>query len=186
MSKLTVFNFTTLNGYFQGPNHDLGWHHKGGETADFAIEHLGHDATLWFGRVTYQMMASYWPTPMAQEHDAAMAHGMNVADKVVFSRTLRELSWSHSRLAEGTLQDEVRQLKRGDKAACVLGSGSLVTQLAEADLVDEYLFMIDPVALGEGTPSFKGLRRTLELELTASRVFANGAVLLTYRSRKAG
>lgn len=186
MSKLSVFNFTTLNGYFEGPDHDLGWHHKGGETADFAVDHLRHDATLWFGRVTYQMMASYWPTPMAKEHDAAMAAGMNDAEKVVFSRTLRELSWGHARLAEGTLQDEVRLLKRGGKDACVLGSGSLVTQLAEADLVDEYLFMIDPVALGEGTPSFKGLRRTLELELTASRVFANGAVLLTYRSRKAG
>jgi dihydrofolate reductase len=181
MSKLTVFNFTTLNGYFEGPNHDLGWHHKGGEPADFAVDMLGNDGTLLFGRVTYQMMASYWPTPLASEHDAEMAKGMNAADKVVFSRTLRAPEWHNSRLATGTLHDEVLQLKQRDKDACVLGSGSLVTQLAEANLVDEYSFMIDPVALGEGTPLFKGLRRTLDLKLTASRVFANGAVLLTYR-----
>ena len=185
MGKLNVFNFTTLNGYFEGPGRDLSWHSHGGAQADYAIDMLDNDGTLLFGRVTYEQMASYWPTPIALEQNAAMAQGMNAADKVVFSRTLRELRWPNSRLAEGNLEQAVARLKQGNKDLCLLGSGSILTQLAQADLIDEYSFMIDPVLLGAGTPVCQGLERKLDLTLCASKVFDNGIVLLTYRPKRA-
>ena len=182
MRKLTIFNFVTLDGYYKGPKEDISWHRHGEEENKYAAGNLKSGGTLLFGRVTYEMMASYWPTQVAIKNDPAVAEGMNKADKIVFSRTLKKAEWNNTRLVKDNLVEEVRKMKQQPgKDMAVLGSGSIVAQLAQAGLVDEYQIMVDPVALGEGTSIFKGLKHKLDLQLTSTKKFKSGVVLLCYR-----
>jgi dihydrofolate reductase len=182
MGRLGAFTFVTLNGYFAGPNGDISWHRHGAEENAYAAEALKSGNTLLFGRVTYEMMASYWPTAVATENDPTVAEGMNRADKIVFSRTLKNAAWSNTRLVKGDIGEEIRKLKQvPGRNMTLLGSGSVLTQLAELGLIDEYQVMVDPVALGAGTPVFKGIKQTLNLKLTATKAFKSGVVLLSYQ-----
>ena len=182
MNKLTVFNFVTLNGYFQGPNRDLSWHRHGQEESEYAVEGLKSGSTLLFGRITYEQMAGFWPTPDAIRNAKVVAEGMNKADKIVFSRTLKKAAWNNTRLVKDNMVEEIKRLKQiPGKGLTVLGSGSILIQLGEAGLIDEYQFMIDPVLLGDGTPIFKNIRHRLDLKLTLTRNFKSGAVLLCYQ-----
>jgi dihydrofolate reductase len=183
MRKLIVFNFVTLDGYFEGPKKgDISWHRHGAEENAYAAEGLKSGSTLLFGRVTYEMMASYWPTPAAIKNDPIVAAGMNKADKIVFSRTLKKAEWNNTRLVKDNIVEEVRKMKRmPGKDMTVLGSGSIVTQLAEQGLIDEYQIMVDPVVIGDGTPIFKGIKHKLDLKLTRTRTFQSGVVLLCYQ-----
>lgn len=180
MGKLSVFNFVTLNGYFEGPNRDISWHVHGGEENSYAAERLKAGNMLLFGRVTYEMMASYWPTPMALKNDPTVAQRMNSADKIVFSRTLKKAEWSNTRLVKDNIVEEIKKLKKAGKDMTVLGSGSIVTLFADHDLVDQYQIMVDPLALGAGTPLFKNMKQKLVLQLKETRSFESGVVLLTY------
>jgi dihydrofolate reductase len=94
---------------------------------------LASGDTLLFGRVTYEMMAAFWPTPDAAKYDPLVAEEMNKADKIVFSRTLKKAAWNNS----------------------------IITQLADQGLIDEYQIMLDPVAIGGGSAIFKGLKTNL-------------------------
>lgn len=183
MGKLTVFNFITLNGFYKGDNEDISWHQHGGEEAEYSEESLQSESTLLFGRVTYQMMESFWSTPIAAEAFPKVAQGMNQAEKIVFSTTLKKVKWNNSRLVKGNLIDEIKKLKKGKKLT-LLGSGTILTQLAEVNLVDEYQLMIDPVVIGVGTPAFKNIKHNLSLKLKATRAFKSGVVLLTYHPSK--
>lgn len=180
MSKLTVFNFITLNGYFKGPNEDISWHKHGHQENEFAAESLKAGNLLLFGRVTYDMMASYWPTAMAKENDPGVADGMNSAEKIVFSRTLKKPEWENTRIIKDNILEEIKKLKQAGKNMTLLGSGTIVTQFAEQGLIDEYQIMVDPVVIADGTPIFKNINRKLELKLTNSRSFKSGVVLLSY------
>lgn len=183
MGRLIAYNFTTLNGYFKGPDNDISWHRHEQEEGEFASDNLRAKATLLFGRVTYEMMASWWPTPMALESMPDVAKGMNESEKIVFSNTLETAEWENTTLIKDNLIEAVRKLKADpDRVMTILGSGSIIAQLAEANLIDEYQFMIDPVALGEGTPSFQGLSHKLDLKFIDSRVFKSGVVLLSYEA----
>jgi dihydrofolate reductase len=182
MGKLSVFNFITLNGYFKGPNGDISWHRHGREENEYSVESLASGSTLLFGRVTYEMMAGYWPTPQAIKDNPAVARGMNEADKIVFSRTLKKAEWNNTRLVRDNMVEEIEKMKEiQGKGMTILGSGSILTQFADEGLIDEYQFMVDPVVLGEGTPIMKGLKRTLDLKLAWTRTFKSGVVLLCYR-----
>lgn len=184
MGKLTVFNFISLNGFYKGDNEDISWHKHGGEESAYSEENLQSGSILLFGRVTYQMMENYWPTPMAAEAFPKVAEGMNQAVKIVFSKTLKKVKWNNSRLVKDLII-EVKKLKKvPGKKLTLLGSGSILAQLAEENLIDEYQFMIDPVAIGKGTPAFKNIKHNLTLKLKATKVFKSGVVLLTYRPSK--
>ena len=182
MGKLSVFNFLTLNDYYEGKDKgDISWHthQPGGEEGEYAAEGAGSGSTLIFGRVTYEMMAGWWPTPMAIETMPDIAKGMNESEKIVFSRTLTKADWQNTRIVKDDIGGEIRKLKK-NKDLTILGSGSIVTQLAELGLIDVYQFMIDPVALGAGNAIFNGMKKKLDLKLTDSRIFKSGVVLLTY------
>jgi dihydrofolate reductase len=183
--KLSAFIFITLDGYFEGPGKgDVSWHRHGPEENAYALEGLKSGSALLFGRVTYDMMAGYWPTPLAMKNDPVVAEAMNRADKIVFSRTLDKAAWSGTTVVTGDLGEEVRKLKRArGKDMTLLGSGSVLTQLAEQGLVDEYQIMVDPVILGSGSKIFGGLGRKLDLDLESTRTFKSGVVLLGYRPR---
>ncbi len=181
MRLLNVFDFLSLNGFYKGPNGDISWNRHSEEEAEFSREGASSGSTLLFGRVTYEMMASFWPTAAAQKMDPVVANGMNATEKIVFSRTMKNATWSNTRIVSGDIVAEVRKMKEGPgKGMTILGSGSIVTQFAAAGLIDQFQFMIYPVAIGAGTSVFSGIPAPLKLKLTASRVFKSGAVLLTY------
>jgi|SRR6185437_2617626 len=185
MGKLNAFIFMTLDGYFEGPaKGDISWHRHGLEESDFAIDMLQSGNTLLFGRITYGHMASYWPTPDAIKNAPALANGMNEAEKIVFSQTMKKAEWNNTRLIKDNIADEIKKLKQSGKNMTILGSGSILTQLADHGLIDEYQFMVDPVAIGEGNSIFKGVKRRLNLELSATRTFKSGVVLLSYYPMK--
>jgi dihydrofolate reductase len=183
MGKLTVFNFISLDGYFEGPeNGDISWHRHGEEEAEYSAEMLKSANTLLFGRITYELMAGYWPTESVIENDPVIAKCMNEAEKIVFSRTLKKAGWNNTKLLKDNIVDEIKKLKQAPgKDMIMLGSGSIMTWFADEGLTDEYRFMINPVAIGNGTPLFKGLHHRLELKLTKTRSFKNGNILLCYQ-----
>jgi dihydrofolate reductase len=126
-------------------------------------------------------MAGFWPTPEAIKTDPIVAAGMNKSEKIVFSRTLQKADWNNTRLVKDDMLGEVRRLKQGaGKELTVLGSGSIVAQLAEEGLIDEYEILLNPVVLGKGKTMFEGLKKRLALKLVSTRTFGNGNVLLTY------
>ena len=182
MRKLTVFNFITLNGFYKGKNEDISWHKHGEEESAFAAEGSKSGSVLLFGRVTYQMMESYWPTQMAKQNSPEVAEGMNQSEKIVFSKTLKNTNWDNSRIVRTNPVEEVKRMKKENGSdMTVLGSGTIVTQLAENNLIDTYMLMVDPVVLGEGTPIFQGIKRQPDLKLMDTRKFKSGVVLLTYQ-----
>lgn len=187
MRKLQVFNLVTLDGYFTGENGDISWHRLDDEFQGLARAAAGSGSTLLFGRITYQLMASYWPTPAGLQDDPVVAAGMNASEKLVFSRTLDRVDWHHARLVKGELLEEVKKLKAGTgPALTLLGSGSIVAQLAAAELIDEYQLLLNPVALGEGRTLFEGIGKRLDFKLTGSCSFGNGNLLLCYEPVRKG
>ena len=185
MRKVFLFNMITLDGFFEGPNQDISWHHVDDEFNEFAIEQLNEIGTLLFGRVTYQGMASYWPTEFAIKDDSIVAGLMNSLPKIVFSRTLDKAEWNNSRLVKENAAEEVFKLKQQPgKDIAIFGSSDLAVTLAENDLIDEYRVIVNPVFLGHGTPLLKGIKDKLNLKLLKARPFKSGNVLLYYAPEK--
>jgi dihydrofolate reductase len=188
MAKLTVFNSITIDGYFSGPNGDLSWAYDAPQDAEwreFVSGNAGGGGALLFGRVTYEMMASFWPTPAAAQQMPAVADGMNRAPKFVFSKTLKKAGWQNTTVLSGDLSADVKKLKKqatGD--ITVLGSGSLVAQLAQAGLVDAYQFVVIPVVLGAGRTMFERVTAKPKLRVTRTRTFGNGNVVWWYDAAK--
>jgi dihydrofolate reductase len=183
MQKLIVFNHVSLDGYFVDANHGMSWAKAEANDAEwnaFVAGNAKGDGTLVFGRVTYEMMASYWPTPIADQHNPVVAKRMNEMPKVVFSRTLDNAAWQNTRLMKGDIATEVRKLKQdAGGGMAILGSGTIVAQLAQAGLIDEYQVVINPIILGKGRTMFEGAK--LNLKLMKSRAFGNGNVVLWYQ-----
>ena len=177
---LDVFNFITLNGFYKGPGGDISWHKHDEEGGKMSEENLKSNNILLFGRVTYEMMGGFWPSPKAYEMFPEVAKGMNNAEKIVFSRTMEKAEWKNTRLIRDNIVDEIKAMKLQGKDMTILGSGRIVTMFAEHGLIDGYQFMVDPVAIGEGTPIFKGIRHHLDLKLTDTKALKNGSVLLSY------
>jgi dihydrofolate reductase len=184
MRKLMVFNHVSLDGYFVDAQGSMQWakaHGADAEWNEFVAGNAGGDGTLVFGRVTYEMMASFWPTPMADKHDPVVAKRMNDLKKVVFSRTLQQATWKNTKLVKGDLAGEVRKMKNEPgEGLVILGSGTIVAQLAAAKLIDEFQVVVNPVILGAGRTMFDGVKEKLNLKLTKSRAFGNGNVVVSY------
>jgi dihydrofolate reductase len=181
VNKLSAFNFITLNGFLHDQGGDISWHRHGAEENQYAAESLQAGNTLLFGRKTYDMMASYWPTPMARQNDPNVAEGMNNADKIVISTTLKKAEWKNTKIISANVVEELKRLKElpGNNIT-LLGSGSILTLLSENGLIDEYQIMIDPVAIGKGTPIFHEIKQPLNLKLSDVKAFKSGVVLLSY------
>jgi dihydrofolate reductase len=184
MGRLSMFNLVSLDGFFAGPGGEIDWFRTDDEFERFAIEHTGRAQHLLFGRVTYELMASYWPTAEATAAEPEIAQLMNSLPKTVFSHTLREVTWENTRLVSDNAADVVARLKREtDGEIYLFGSADLAATLTEAGLFDEYRLILNPVVLGRGRPLFKD-ERPLDLRLLHERRFGNGNVLLTYEPLK--
>ncbi len=136
-----------------------------------------------FGHTTYEMMKSYWPTPDAIKNDPGMAEVVNNNPKIVFSKTLESAeegpNWKNIRILNEMRPEEILKLKEKEDIT-IIGSGTIVQQLANLDLIDEYGLVVVPVILGAGKPLFKDVKKT-KLKLLEARAFKNGVVVLKYR-----
>lgn len=186
MRKLIVFNMVSLDGYFVDANGDMSWAHKNDEEWNaFVAGNAKSGGELVFGRVTYDLMASYWPTPVAVQNNPVVAGQMNSLPKVVFSRTLAKASWSNTRLVKDGLATEIRTMKKEPgKNMVIFGSGSIVSQLAQEGLIDEYQIVVNPIVLGKGRTMFDGVKAKIALKLTRTRTFGNGNIFLCYDSTR--
>ncbi|MGE5123750.1 MAG: dihydrofolate reductase family protein [Acidobacteriaceae bacterium] len=183
MRKIYMFNRTSIDGFFADLSGNIDW-----SIPDPAVDHDIHQMmsldSILFGRLTYQMFESYWPMvardPNAPAGARAMANELDTMNKVVFSRTLSQVTWENSRLVNGHLVEEVKRLKRGQgRDLVIFGSGSIVQQLACEDLIDEYLILVTPVILGVGKSLFHGVDHA-SFKLAESRTYSSGNVLLHY------
>jgi dihydrofolate reductase len=127
------------------------------------------------------MMASFWPTEAAIKNMAVVAKKMNEAQKIVFSRTMSKADWQNTRVVKNNLAEDVKKMKNETGADMVIfGSGTIVAQLTDARLIDEYQLVIHPLVLGGGRTMFDGIKNRLDLKRTTTRNFSNGNVLLSY------
>ena len=185
MPRVNMFNNISLDGYFVDANGDMSWAHAGGDDAEmreFTSKNAAGGGALVFGRVTYEMMKAFWPTPMAAQMMPEVAKGMNAARKYVFSRSLKNSDWTNTVILDGDPAAEIARLKQGaDTGLTILGSGSIVKQLAGAGLIDDFQLMLNPVVLGGGRTLFDGVPGRPSLTLENSRTFKNGKVFLHYR-----
>jgi len=180
--KLKVFDSISLDGYFTDNHGDIGWAHESDDEWNKFVEgNASGGGELVFGRVTYDMMSSFWPTSAAAEQFPVVAKQMNERPKVVFSRSMKEATWNNTRVFDGDLVENIKKLKneKGD-GLVILGSGTIVAQLAPYGLIDEYQFAVLPVVLGSGRTMFEGVDDKLDLKLTKSRPFKNGNVFSCY------
>ncbi len=184
MRKLSVFNNVSLDGYFASVNGDISWLkdiEMDTEFRAFVEGNASGGGVLLFGRITYELMANYWPTPFAAQNNPILAKHMNARPKVVFSRTLDKADWNNTLLVKSDLVEEIRRMKNEPgEGLVILGSGRIVAQLAQEGLVDEYQLVVRPAVLGQGRTMFEGVTKRLSLKLTLSRTFLNGNVFLSY------
>lgn len=193
MRKLTMFNNVSLDGYFTDAAGDMSWAHAGAdaEWAEFTAGNATGESEAIFGRVTWQMMASFWPTDMAKQQMPSVAAAMNRMTKYVFSRsynlsTATMPAWENTVLwADDDIVEGVGAIKGSEGPdLIVMGSGTIVAPLTEGDLIDSYQLVIVPVILGGGRTLFEGVARRPRLKRTGCRAFGNGNVVLTYEPER--
>jgi dihydrofolate reductase len=183
MRKIIVSNFVSLDGYIEGPNKELDWHIVDREFLEYAEEMLNSVDAILFGRITYQMMAAYWPTAEAKLSDPVIAAKMNELPKMVFSKTLHSVEWENSSLIKNNIKETVLKLKeQPGKDMVILGSGSIVSAFTQMGIIDEYRIIINPVILGAGKPHFAGSLDKKILKLTDVKRLSSGVVMLYYQS----
>jgi dihydrofolate reductase len=186
MRRLSVFNNVSLDGYFVDAQGSMDFAYKGSddpEWNEFVSGNASGEGALLFGRVTYDMMAGFWPTPHARAAMPAVAEGMNRRQKYVVSRTITTADWNNTTLLRGDLVSAIRALKQGDGPdVVILGSGSIVAQLAPAQLIDRYQLVVKPVVLGGGRTMFDGIPTPIALQPMHTRTFGNGSVVLSYEA----
>ena len=180
MRKIFLLMNVSLDGYFEGPGHDISWASNDFEA--FSQEGSEEVDTFLFGHRTYDMMKSFWPTPQAAEIAPDVARVMNEKQKVVASHQPFDPGWNNVKVIGADAVGEVKQLKeQPGKTIAMFGSNTLCVSLMQAGLVDEFQIIVNPVALGGGTSLFKGLPEKAKLTLTDTRRFKSGTVMLTYK-----
>ena len=145
--------------------------------------------TLLLGRTTYKIFEGYWPTaasnPATSQGDIEMAHKINNITKIVFSHSMEGVEWENSKLLKEINPEEIVKLKQEKgKNILVIGSASIVQQLTNLGLIDEYHLLLHPVVLGSGKPLFKDIRQKHDLKLLEAKTFSNGVVMLRYAPKK--
>jgi dihydrofolate reductase len=187
MGKITTFVHVSVDGFFAGTHGEIDWFkaiRPDSEYEAFTHRESAGESTLIFGRTTYDMMKSWWPTPQAIQADPHMAKVVDQSPKIVFSHTLKSVeegpNWKNIELLHDIDPAAIRKRKKestGDFT--ILGSGSIVQQFLNQDLLDECTLVVVPVVLGSGKPLFKDVRKE-NLQLAESQSFKNGLVVLTY------
>ncbi len=185
MRKIIVFNMLSVDGYFAGSDGNIDWHVVDEEFNHFALTLLSRVDTILFGRITYDLFKSYWPSalndPTTDESNMKIAQAIDAATKIVFSEKELSSDWRNTERKDDVLEKDIRKLKSSDgKDIVIYGSGTIVQQLSNLQLIDEYNLMINPIILGAGKPLFEDID-SLRLKLEETQRYENsGNVLLTY------
>jgi dihydrofolate reductase len=188
MRTITMFNRVSVDGFYAAADGSIDWFIPDPHVDRAVHETGGKPYTVLFGRVTYQLFESHWPKaaadPDAPEQARKLGKELTEMPKVVFSRTLNKVGWANSELVKGDLVQEVKRRKQEDGPDIIIfGSGTIVQQLADEGLIDEYLIVLTPVVLGAGKLLFRDVRR-FNLQLVEATGFDSGNVLLHYRLDK--
>ncbi len=185
MGKLILFMHVSLDGFGAGIDGQMDWIHVDEEIFDYGAERMYATDTALYGRKTYELMESYWPTaadqPDATKHDIEHSKWYKHAKKVVLSKTMKEENLINTRVIRGNLVDEINKVKQStEKELLLFGSPTAGHALMAANLIDGYWLNINPVLLGNGIPVFKDIRIKTDLSLVTSKVFSSGVVCLDY------
>ena len=181
MRKMLSFMIISADGYHADPGQALDWQAIDEEFSQFALTQLGDCDTLVFGRVTYELMAAFWPAPAGQQSDPDVANAMNSTHKIVISRTLAQADWAGTQVISNHAEEELAKLKRQPgKDIVIAGSSTLTAGLLRTGLLDELRIMVNPIILGQGRSLFAGAEKT-SLQLLKTRQFTSGNVLFHYR-----
>jgi dihydrofolate reductase len=188
MRKLVLTEWVSLDGYTAGPDNDMSFVGESfnDEMGKYEDDIVRTGDTLVLGRVTYESFAGSWPNvpdkPDVSEGEKAYARKLNSMRKVVFSRTLGSAEWNNSVLLREIDPEAIKQWKQEDgKDMLIYGSASIVQQLTNLGLIDEYQLLVHPVVLGGGKPLFKDVTDKRHLKLVSAKPFSSGVVLLTYQ-----
>jgi dihydrofolate reductase len=181
MRKVIVSNLISLDGCYAGPNGEIDWFQNiaDEEFEDYAVRLIDSIDTMLYGRLTYELMYSYWPDAPETE-DPRITKAMNSFQKVVFSTTMDKAEWGHTTVVKRNIDEEVIKLKNvTGKDMVIYGSGSIVQYLGNKGLIDEYRIFVAPLILGKGKLLFENVGK-INLKLTDQKTFKSGMALLHY------
>jgi dihydrofolate reductase len=183
MKKIVLWMSISVDGYFEGPDRDLSWHRVDDELHQDFNDRLAAMSAFLDGRITYELMADFWPTadldPSSSAPMAEFAGIWRGMPKIVYSRTLERADWNATVVRE-VVADDVHRLKAGPGGDLALGGADLAATFRRLDLIDEYRLYVHPVILGAGRPLFPASERPTELRLVDTQRFGNGVVALHY------
>lgn len=176
---------TSLDGFVAGLNGEMDWIHLDDSLFDFVATMTDNADAALYGRVTYEMMQSYWPTAgekiNATKHDIEHATWYNKVSKIVLSKTMDDSGLSNTQVISDQLSDNINELKQKEgKNILIFGSPSASQSLLNQDLIDEFWLFVNPVLLGQGIPLFKNITETTQLKFIENKIFACGVIALHY------
>ncbi|MDB5159672.1 MAG: dihydrofolate reductase [Mucilaginibacter sp.] len=185
MRHLIFFMHISLDGFVAGPNGEMNWIYVDEAMFDFVATMTEQADTALYGRVTYEMMQSYWPKagehPNASKHDIEHSAWYNKVSKVVLSKTMSEKGLGNTTVISGQLADNIHRIKKQEgKNILIFGSPRASQSLLNEGLIDEFWLFVNPIILGKGMPLFKDITGTTKLKLVASKTFASGVIALHY------
>jgi dihydrofolate reductase len=186
MRKIVLFMHTTLDGFVAGPNGEMDWIIVNDEIFDYAGNRTNEADTALYGRVTYEMMESYWPIaadqPNATKHDIEHSTWYNKVNKVVLSKTMKGLNLPNTKIISDNVSEEIKKIKQETgKEIIIFGSPSAAHALMQDNLIDDYWLFVNPILLGHGIPLFKNIQQRTKLELVKSNAFTSGVVCLHHK-----
>lgn len=189
MRHLTFFLHTSLDGFVAGTNGEMDWIHIDEEMFDFVATMTDKADTALYGRVTYEMMQSYWPKagekPNATKHDKEHSAWYNKVAKIVLSRTMSEKGLENTTVISDQLVEKINKIKSQEgKNILIFGSPRASHSLLNAGLIDEFWLFVNPVLLGKGMPLFNGITEKIDLKLVESKTFKCGVIALHYETKR--
>jgi len=189
MRKIILSLHTTLDGFVAGPDGEMDWIKLDDEMFDLVSKLTDEADTALYGRKTYQMMESYWPTaadkPNATKHDIEHSQWYNKVNKVILSRTLHSTETNNTTFISDNIFSEINGLKQqSGKNILIFGSPTAAHSLMEHNLIDDYWLFVNPVLLGQGIPLFARIKEKIDLRPLTLKVFPCGVTALHYTLNK--
>jgi len=189
MRKLISFMHISLDGFVAGPNGEMNWIKVDEEIFDYVGKRISESDTALYGRVTYDMMESYWPTagdePDASKHDIEHSQWYKQARKIVLSKTMAGADLPHTQIISDNLADSINKIKQTAGGEILLfGSPTATHSLIQQNLIDGYWLFVNPVILGQGIPLFKDVKEKTQLNLLNTHQFTSGVTALDYTVEK--
>jgi dihydrofolate reductase len=188
MRKIILMMSVSLDGFIEGPNRELDWHMVDDELHTHFNEQLEAMGAFLNGRVTYELMAGFWPTadtdPSSTRPMVEFARIWRDMPKIVFSRTLERADWNTT-IVRDVVVEEITALRARPGGDLVLGGADLAAAFMRHDLIDEYRLYVHPVVIGRGKPLFQSSDTKISLRLVETRTFGAGVILLRYQRTEA-